>query len=260
MTKSTLAIIACALVCAGASAQTSPNQQDQQTQDPQDPNSQDQNPVQNPQGEQSTTQPSTQPQTRPAPIRPGAVAPMRPTKIAPVKPATSVPIRPSIGHGVASVTTTRRDIDVPFSPHQNTRSFYAGKGNPDADGDGNYAIQYHEISETGDVISGGDCDDGNSNRFPGNTEIPDFDGNDEDCDPATIGDLDRDGDGHIDYRVWNADFDYVGREKRGVYGDDCDDTNRYVNPGTPEIPGNGIDDNCDGDIDHHRSWRVPPPE
>ena len=35
MRKSTLAIIACALVCASASAQTSPNQQDQQTQDPQ---------------------------------------------------------------------------------------------------------------------------------------------------------------------------------------------------------------------------------
>ena len=44
MRKSTLAIIACALVCASASAQTSPNQQDQQTQDPQDPNSQDQKP------------------------------------------------------------------------------------------------------------------------------------------------------------------------------------------------------------------------
>ena len=253
MKKSTLAIIACALVCAGASAQTSPNQQDQQTQDPQDPNSQDQNPVQNPQGEQSTTQPSTQPQTRPAPIRPGTVAPMRPTKIAPVKPVKVIPLRPSVQRATVPVPSTRPDIDVPFKPHQNVLTYALGDfdSDTDADGDG-----YHPL-ESG----GADCDDADPNRFPSNFEIADFAGNDEDCDPFTIGDGgDGDGDGHIDYRVWNADFHYVGPEKRGVYGDDCDDTNFYVNPGTPEIPGNGIDDNCDGDIDHHRSWRVPPSE
>ena len=245
--------LACSLFGGGIMAQTSANEQNPQTQDPQDQNSQQQ-----PQDQQSTA--STQPQIRPAPIGPGTVAPMRPARIAPVKPATSVPIRPSIGRGVGSVTTTRRDIDVPFSPHQNTRSFYDGEGNPDADGDGRYASQYRGPYINGRRIVGDDCDDGNPNRFIGNTEIPDFDGNDEDCDPNTIGDLDRDGDGYIDYRVWNADFLYVGPEKRGVYGDDCDDTNRAVNPGIPEIPYNGLDDNCDGDVDFDDSWPTRPPE
>lgn len=59
---------------------------------------------------------------------------------------------------------------------------------PDADGDGHAAA----------VCGGDDCDDQDANRYPGNIEICDAEGNDEDCDPITVGDRDADGDGFID--------------------------------------------------------------
>lgn len=57
----------------------------------------------------------------------------------------------------------------------------------DKDGDGYKAIH----------CGGDDCDDNNPNRSPGNTEICDSNGIDEDCDASTVGDLDEDGDGYI---------------------------------------------------------------
>ncbi|AUD79338.1 hypothetical protein CW740_08795 [Kangiella profundi] len=57
----------------------------------------------------------------------------------------------------------------------------------DKDGDGFEAIH----------CGGNDCDDNNPNRYPGNKEICDSKGIDEDCDATTVGDLDVDGDGFI---------------------------------------------------------------
>lgn len=57
----------------------------------------------------------------------------------------------------------------------------------DNDGDGFTAIH----------CGGNDCDDNNANRSPGNVEICDARGIDEDCDPTTVGNLDRDGDGFV---------------------------------------------------------------
>ena len=118
--------------------------------------------------------------------------------------------------------------------------------NPDMDGDGHRAFAF----------DGDDCDDGNPNRFIGNTEVADFEGRDEDCDPSTIGIMDKDGDGSTDFRVFNAAA--PDSPIPAVRGDDCDDTRRGVNPGVPEVPGNGLDDNCDGDVDFDRSWPSPP--
>lgn len=57
----------------------------------------------------------------------------------------------------------------------------------DKDGDGYTAIK----------CGGNDCDDRDPNRFPGNPEICDANGIDEDCDPTTVGNIDKDGDGFI---------------------------------------------------------------
>ncbi|MHC9510692.1 putative metal-binding motif-containing protein [Kangiella sp. M94] len=57
----------------------------------------------------------------------------------------------------------------------------------DKDGDGYKAMH----------CGGDDCDDNNPNRNPGNKEICDSQGIDEDCNPRTVGDLDADGDGYV---------------------------------------------------------------
>jgi len=57
----------------------------------------------------------------------------------------------------------------------------------DKDGDGFKAL----------ACGGDDCDDRDPNRFPGNPEICDGNGIDEDCDPNTVGEVDKDGDGFI---------------------------------------------------------------
>jgi hypothetical protein len=98
----------------------------------------------------------------------------------------------------------------------------------DLDGDGHVSI----------ATGGDDCDDSDAGRYPGNAEVCDATNRDEDCDMATFGPLDQDGDGYIATRCCNG----------SNCGTDCNDTLRSVNPGNPDVC-NGIDDNCDGAID-----------
>lgn len=103
----------------------------------------------------------------------------------------------------------------------------------DADGDGYDAVE----------CGGVDCDDSDADRFPGNPEVCDL--KDQDCDDSTIAGAegDADGDGFI------AAACCAGDGAGGtICGNDCDDEQSGVNPGSPEAC-NGIDDDCDGRVD-----------
>ena len=101
----------------------------------------------------------------------------------------------------------------------------------DADGDGAIAAE----------CGGDDCDDADANRFPGNLEVCDLEGHDEDCDPGTFGDRDADNDGFVDARCCNT-----GDDVR--CGDDCNDGRPDVSPVAAEAC-NLVDDDCDGAVD-----------
>jgi hypothetical protein len=89
-----------------------------------------------------------------------------------------------------------------------------------------------------------DCDDNNANINPGMPEIM-GDGIDNNCD------------GLIDsvYTGGGGNTGWIDADNDGFFDfEDCDDNNPNVNPAMPEIPGNGIDDNCDGFIDSTFTW------
>ncbi len=102
------------------------------------------------------------------------------------------------------------------------------------------------------ILQGGDCDDGDDDINPDGTET--CDGVDEDCDglidnDAVDGDLfytDADGDG-----LGDPESSFLAcalPDGASLDPTDCDDTLDTAYPGAPELC-NGIDDDCDGDID-----------
>ena len=123
----------------------------------------------------------------------------------------------------------------------------------DADGDtyGDPANTTEACSAPdGYVTDNTDCNDTNAAVNPGATEV--CNGIDDDCDGQIDEGVkttyygDADGDGYGDpantTEACSAPAGYV--ENDG----DCDDTDSAVNPGATEVC-NGIDDNCDGQID-----------
>lgn len=104
----------------------------------------------------------------------------------------------------------------------------------DADGDtyGDATVTDVECYQpSGYVSDDTDCDDTDSDIYPGATEVP-YDGIDDDCDGSDLTDVDGDG----------YDWD-------GVFGGtDCDDTDAAINPGATESA-DGADEDCDGTVD-----------
>jgi hypothetical protein len=133
------------------------------------------------------------------------------------------------GKGDAYLSTTARlDLRDTFVPR--------GNDPRDQDGDGHMAV----------ARGGDDCDDRDPTRYPGNPEVADLDGHDEDCDPDTVGDRDADADRYFDMSAFNF---VNGQLSRGsAYHRDCDDLNASVHHAATEVC-DGRDNNCDGWID-----------
>ncbi|MBW2255036.1 MAG: hypothetical protein JRI25_10615 [Deltaproteobacteria bacterium] len=121
----------------------------------------------------------------------------------------------------------------------------------DADGYGDSDGDTAEgcTAPTGYAADPTDCADDDASRNPGETEIPD-DEIDQDCsgtDTVTcFVDDDQDGFGTDVGTTVLADdgsCDTSDRESENDF--DCDDTNPDIYLGAPEIPGDGIDQNCD---------------
>lgn len=102
----------------------------------------------------------------------------------------------------------------------------------------------------GYVAQAGDCKDDNPAINPGAEELCSF--ADENCDGESMSPptfyRDADGDGYGAAGEISVD----GCEPPAGYAaraDDCATADPAVNPGATELPGNGVDDNCNGTID-----------
>jgi len=131
-------------------------------------------------------------------------------------------------------------------------STWYGDGDGDGFGDAASSTQACEVP-SGHVSDDQDCDDGDFDVNPDATEV--CDGVDNDCDGVT------DPDDSADASTWYADSDGDGYGDAGTtttaceaptgYGSDtsdCDDSTSAVSPEATEVC-NGIDDDCDGDVD-----------
>jgi hypothetical protein len=121
----------------------------------------------------------------------------------------------------------------------------------DSDGDG-YGDDGSTLAQcnqpSGYESLGGDCDDTDASRSPGEAEVV-GDGIDSDCEGGESCYADADGDGYrTDDLVSSADMDCSdsGEALASVTSGDCDDTDASIYPGAPGVIADGIDQDCDG--------------
>jgi len=121
----------------------------------------------------------------------------------------------------------------------------------DEDGYGSEVVLYGvgACSEEGLVDNSDDCADDSPEIYPGASDVPD-DGIDQDCnglDSLTCY-LDSDTDGYGDLSTALVIDDVESCEEYFMVAEagDCDPTDVSVYPGAEEIPGDGVDQDCDG--------------
>ncbi|MBK7582243.1 MAG: putative metal-binding motif-containing protein [Myxococcales bacterium] len=132
------------------------------------------------------------------------------------------------------------------TPDPGTQTWYQ-----DSDGDsfGSSTVTKSACAQpTGYIAVGGDCNDADKTINPNAIEL--CDGKDNNCingidEGPTATWPDKDGDGFGDVA---GTVSYLCAIPAGRAGNntDCDDTNKAINPNATEIPGNKIDENCDG--------------
>ena len=150
------------------------------------------------------------------------------------------------------------DGDINEDDAADAAAFYV-----DADGDG-FGWADSSVSAcvqpSGFVADATDCDDASAEAYPGRaTSVELCDGLDNDCDGVTDGSAD--GSAAADALEWfyDHDGDGFGDSTRQLFAcelpsghvadsTDCDDSDDAIHPSSPEYC-NGVDDDCDGQVD-----------